>query len=56
MPKSQIVQALKEAWPDLAGDGVGAMKKDVLVVKAVSRLAGKRWLPAVLRPRSATER
>ena len=49
VPKAQIVQALKEAGPDLADDGVGAMKKDVLVVKAASRLAGKRWLPASLR-------
>ena len=49
VPKAQIVQALKEAGPDLADDGVGAMKKDVLVVKAVSRLAGRRWLPAPLR-------
>ncbi len=49
VPKAQIVQALKEAGPDLADDGAGAMKKDVLVVKAASRLAGKRWLPAPLR-------
>ena len=49
VPKAQIVQALKEAGPDLADDGVGALKKEVLVVKAVSRLAGKRWLPAPLR-------
>jgi ParB family chromosome partitioning protein len=49
VPKAQIVLALKEAAPDLADDGVGVMKKDVLVVKAVSRLAGKRWLPAPLR-------
>ena len=49
VPKAQIVLALKEAVPDLADDGVGAMKKDVLVVKAASRLAGKRWLPAPLR-------
>ena len=56
VPKAQIVQALKEAGPDLADDGVGAMKKDVLVVKAASRLAGKRWLPAMLLPRSAPER
>jgi len=50
------VHALKEAGPDLADAGVGAMKKDVLVVKAASRLVGKRWLPAMLRPRSAPER
>ncbi|WP_326406526.1 ParB/RepB/Spo0J family partition protein [Methylibium sp.] len=49
VPKAQIVQALQEAGPDLADDGVGAMKKDVLVVKAAARLAGKRWLPAQLR-------
>lgn len=56
VPKAQIVQALKEARPDLADDGVGAMKKDVLVVKAASRLAGKQWLPAMLLPRPAPER
>ena len=47
VPKAQIVQALKEAGPDLADDAAGAMKKDVLVVKAASRLAGKRWQPAL---------
>ena len=53
--KAQIVQALKEAGADPGDDGVGDMKKDVLVVKAASRLAGKRWLPSMLRPRSAPE-
>ena len=53
--KAQIVQALKEAGTEPSDDGVGDMKKDVLVVKATSRLAGKRWLPAELRPRSAPE-
>lgn len=48
--KAQIVQALKEAGPDLACDGVESMKKDVLVNTALSRLAGTRWLPAPLRP------
>lgn len=47
--KAQIVQALKEARTDPSEDGVSNMKKDVLVVKAASRLAGKRWLPAPLR-------
>jgi ParB family chromosome partitioning protein len=47
--KAQIVQALKDAGPDLAHDGVEGMKKDVLVNTAASRLAGTRWLPAVLR-------
>ena len=48
--KSQIVQALKEAGPELARDGVEGMKKDVLVNTAVGRLHGTRWLPAALRP------
>jgi ParB family chromosome partitioning protein len=49
VPKAQIVQALKEVGPDLADDGVAALKKDALVAKAQTRLAGKRWLPAPLR-------
>lgn len=47
--KAQIVQALKEAAPGLAADGVESMKKDVLVNTASARLAGKRWLPTPLR-------
>ncbi|MCX7200617.1 MAG: hypothetical protein NTW37_22185, partial [Proteobacteria bacterium] len=49
VPKAQIVEALKDAGPDLAGGGVEAMKKDALVTAAASRLAGKRWLPEPLR-------
>lgn len=49
VPKARIVEALKEVGPALADDGVGSMKKDVLVAKAASRLAGKRWLPQQLR-------
>ena len=48
--KAQIVQALKEAGPDLARDGAEGMKKDVLVNTAAGRLRGTRWLPAALRP------
>lgn len=47
--KAQIVQALKDAGPDLARDGVEGMKKDVLVNTAASRLTGTRWLPVPLR-------
>ncbi len=50
VPKAQIVQALKEAEPELARGGVEGMKKDVLVNTAVGRLRGTRWLPAALRP------
>ena len=48
--KAQIVQALKEAGPELARDGVEGMKKDALVNTAAGRLRGTRWLPAALRP------
>lgn len=48
--KAHIVQALKEAGPELARDGVEGMKRDVLVNTAAGRLRGTRWLPEVLRP------
>ena len=51
LSKAQIVEAMKEGAPGSTDDGVAALKKDVLVVKAASRLQGKRWLPALLRPR-----
>ena len=47
--KVQIVKALREAGPDPVEVGVADLKKDVLVVKAVSQLSGKRWLPEPLR-------
>ncbi|MGK2898716.1 MAG: hypothetical protein ACSLE9_08515 [Burkholderiaceae bacterium] len=47
--KAQIADALKEAGSELAADEFGALKKDALVVKAASKLAGKRWLPMPLR-------
>jgi len=47
--KAQIVEALREAGPGLVDEGVAAMKKDVLVVKAAARLAGTHWLPKPLR-------
>jgi ParB family transcriptional regulator, chromosome partitioning protein len=46
--KAQIVQALKEAGPELARDGVEGMKKDVLVNTAAGRLRGRGWLPVPL--------
>jgi ParB family chromosome partitioning protein len=51
--KAQIVQALREAGPGLAVDGVESMKKDVLVNTALARLKGTRWLPVPLRPPTA---
>lgn len=49
VPKTQIIVALKEAGPELAGGGIEAMKKDALVSAAESRLTGLRWLPEPLR-------
>lgn len=49
VPKAQIIAALKEVGPELAGGGVEAMKKDALVSAAASRLADTRWLPEPLR-------
>lgn len=49
VPKAQIIAALKEAGPELAGGGVESMKKDALVSAAASRLAGTRWLAEPLR-------
>jgi ParB family transcriptional regulator, chromosome partitioning protein len=48
--KAQIADALKEAGTEVAADEIGVLKKDALVVKAASQLAGKRWLPLPLRP------
>jgi ParB family transcriptional regulator, chromosome partitioning protein len=47
--KAQIMQALKEAGPDVADDDLAGAKKETLVIKAASQLAGKRWLPLPLR-------
>ncbi len=52
--KAQIVKALREAGTDLAVDGIGDMKKEALVAKAVEQLAEKRWLPRSLRPRTVS--
>lgn len=49
VPKAQIVEALKEAGPDLAGGGIEGLKKEALVSVAAARLTGKRWLPQPLR-------
>lgn len=46
--KARIVQALKEAGPDLVCD-VNGLKKEALATTAAARLAGTRWLPEPLR-------
>ena len=47
--KSQIVQVLKEARPDLGLRDVEGMKKNALARTAEGYLKGKRWLPPTLR-------
>ncbi len=47
--KAQIMDAIKEAGSEPTVEELSALKKDALVVKAVSQLAGKRWLPLPLR-------
>lgn len=49
--KAQIIEALNEAAPEAMDKGMASLKKDELVARAASLLAGKRWLPALLRPR-----
>lgn len=47
--KSQIVQVLKEARPDLGLRDAEGMKKDALARTTEGYLKGKRWLPPTLR-------
>ena len=47
--KAEIIQTLQEADPTGNLDSALNLKKDALVAMAASRLAGKRWLPELLR-------
>ena len=49
MPKVQIVQAVAEAGMPQDAQGLAKLKKAEAVAKAQVLLAGKRWLPTVLR-------
>lgn len=49
VPKSLIVEAVKEAGMAEDAEALGKLKKGEAVTKAQELLAGKRWLPAVLR-------
>jgi len=52
VPKALILDAVSEAVSDEATAPLTKLKKDELVAKAEALMAGKRWLPAVLRLRS----
>jgi len=49
VPKSLIVESVKEAGMAEDAEALGKLKKSEAVAKAQELLAGKRWLPAVLR-------
>lgn len=48
--KGQIVAVVSEAVSSEAGESLRPMKKDAMASKAGELLAGKGWLPEVLRP------
>jgi ParB family chromosome partitioning protein len=50
--KERIAQAVREAVSDQAAHNIASMKKDAMAAAAVAALAGKGWLPAVLRTAS----
>lgn len=49
--KAQIIEALNDVAPEATDTGMASLKKNELVTRAASLLAGKRWLPALLRSR-----
>ena len=53
--KALILDAVTEAVSKQAAENIAALKKDELVEKAEELLAGKGWLPAILRPPVAAQ-
>jgi ParB family chromosome partitioning protein len=47
--KERIVQAVREAVSDQAAQNIASMKKQAMAEAAEAALAGKGWLPALLR-------
>ncbi len=52
--KAQILEAVREGASEKEADGLAGLKKDPMIEHAERLLAGKRWLPAVLRGGTAT--
>lgn len=50
VPKSQVLEAVTQAVSAEAAAALAKLKKDELVVQAETLIAGRRWLPQVLRP------
>lgn len=53
VPKAQIIDTVSEAVSAEAAALLAKLKKDELVVQAEAQLAGKRWIPSLLRACSA---
>ncbi len=53
--KERILEAVREGVSSEAADNIAGMKKQAMAETAERRLAGSRWLPELLRTRSATE-
>jgi ParB family chromosome partitioning protein len=51
--KPQILDAVREGVSVAAADGIAALKKAAMAEAAAQRLAGSRWLPALLRTEPA---
>jgi len=55
VPKALILKAVAEGVSKDAAENISKLKKDAMAARAEERLAGRRWLPRVLRPRSAPD-
>jgi ParB family transcriptional regulator, chromosome partitioning protein len=53
--KARILAAVAEGVTPQAAENLAKLKKDALVAQAEERLAGRRWLPAPLRPPVMTQ-
>jgi hypothetical protein len=49
VPKTLILDAVAEGVSKQAAENIAMLKKDELATRAATRLAGKGWLPAILR-------
>ena len=52
--KERILEAVREAVTPEAGDNLSKLKKQAMAEAATQRLAGKCWLPSLLREPQVT--
>ncbi len=55
VPKGLVLEAVREGVSVQAAENLAGLKKDRLIEAAEQRLAGKGWLPALLRSTPAAE-